>query len=146
MNADARGNPGRMVLKNQPRLKLSDLLRRRRLTLKQMMAEHGITTYASLSIRCQRMGVTPPDENDFHALVGVPTIAPPVVSNPQEGVVVLEPPPVISEQTGRKIDIEQAVEVFESDPSIDQVFEPGIELSERSQKKLRRKKESQPGG
>jgi hypothetical protein len=71
-------------LKNLPKIKLADLLRRRKLTLRQFLNEFGITTYESLVLRCERMGVGAPDEKEFIALNLV------AVSNPSEGVVVIE--------------------------------------------------------
>lgn len=142
MSRDGRGNPSRMVLKNQPRLKLSDLLRRRKMTLKQMLTEHGITTYETLVIRCGRMGVTPPTEQEFHDVVPKP------VNSPAEGVVVLEPPPVVEEQTGREIDPEAPVEepgiiVLTDTPYVPPVKNALVEL-DRPQKKPRKKKDDQP--
>lgn len=75
----------RIHLKNLPKIKLTDLLRRRKMTLKQLLDEHGITTYQGLVIRCASMGVAPPEERDFTSLVPVPR-----ASNPQEGIVVLK--------------------------------------------------------
>ena len=89
---------GRIKLRNTPRLRLTDLLRRRKLTLAKFVNELGITTYEALSIRCDRMGVAVPTLEEFNALGIV------VVSSPTEGVVVLDPPPVVEEQTGKPID------------------------------------------
>ena len=69
-----------------PRLVLADLLKRRKMTLAQYMDEFGITTYEGLAARCHRMGVTPPDETAFAKTVPVV----PVVSNPTEGIVIVE--------------------------------------------------------
>lgn len=145
MSRDGRGNPGRMVLKNQPRLKLSDLLRRRKMTLQQMLSEHGITTYETLTIRCDRMGVVPPTEQEFRAVVKVP------VNNPQQGVVVLEPPPVVDDLTGREIDPEAPVDLPGVTVLTDKPFKPfqlparnALVTLDRPQKKPRKKKEDQP--
>lgn len=54
------------------------------MTLRQLLDEFGITTYDSLIERCNRMGVAPPDENEFLAVAPVP------VNNPSEGVFVIE--------------------------------------------------------
>jgi hypothetical protein len=105
MQRDGRGTPGRYEPKHQPRLKLSDLLRRRKTTLKQMLLDRGITAYGTLVIWCDRIGVLPPTEEEFHEVVPVP------VNSAQEGVVVLEPPPVVEEQTGRQIDPEAPVDL-----------------------------------
>jgi len=127
---------------------LSDLLRRRKMSLKQMLTEHGISAYETLVIRCQRMGVLPPTEAEFRAVVPHP------VNSAQEGVVVLEPPPVVDEMTGRRIDPEAPVElpgiVVLTDPShpwvppLSAVKEgSGVSLV-RPSKKLRQKKDDQP--
>jgi len=85
-------------LKNLSRLKLTDLLRRRKMTLRDFLDEFGITTYMGLCIKCDRIGVSTPDEEAFDK-VNIK-----FVSNPQEGVVVVEPIDVIlSERTGEVI-------------------------------------------
>lgn len=126
MKRDGRGNPGRIVLKNVPRLRLVDVLRRRRSTLKALVTELGLTTYAGLEIWCARMGMVPPAEADFN-LVFPPEAK---VNSPREGVIVLEPPPVISEATGREL----------PEPPPEGACEP----SEPSQKKRRGRKDGQP--
>lgn len=72
-------------IKNLPPIRLADLLRKRRMTLKQFTQERCILTYDALVRECDRMGVAPPDVKDFPVYV-------PEISNQQEGVVVLEPP------------------------------------------------------
>lgn len=101
MSRDGRGNPGRIVAKNPPKLRLADVIRRRRTTLASLINEIGLTTYAGLEIWCKRMGVEPPTLQEFHAVIPEDI---PRVSSPQEGVVILEPPPVIDEQSGHQID------------------------------------------
>ena len=140
MHRDGRGVPGRYEPKHQPRLKLSDLLRRRKTTLKQMLLDRGITAYGTLVIWCDRIGVVPPTEEEFRAVVPVP------VNSAQEGVVVLEPPPVVEEQTGRQIDPEAPVDLPGVLVLTDHPFLPSEELDEvsldgtvRPSKKLRRK-------
>jgi hypothetical protein len=103
MARDVRGNPGRFEPKNQPRLNLKDLLRRRKMTLMQFLSEFGITTYEGLAIRCDRMGVTPPSQQDFNAVIP-PEV---YVNSPTEGVVVLEALPVIAESTGEVLPDEE---------------------------------------
>lgn len=130
MSRDGRGNPGRIVLKNQPRLTLAAVLRRRRSNLKTLVTDLGVATYAGLTNWCDRMGIVPPDKWEFDALI------PPLkVNSPQEGVVVLEPPPVVDEQSGLPIDPEAPVE-----PGVEVVTGP----SDQPQKKRRVKKDSQP--
>lgn len=108
----------RMTLKNMPRLKLADLLRRRKMTLRQLLDEFGITTYGGLVVRCDRMGCAPPPEEDFRAAYPDKP-----VNSPQEGVVVLEPPPVVDDITGRKIDPEAPVV-----PEVRVITEPAGQL------------------
>jgi hypothetical protein len=103
------------MLKNLPKLGLPDLLRRRKMTLKQFMSEFGITTYEGLVARCTRMGVWAPSLNDFKK-----EALPDYVNNPQEGVVVVDAPK-------------------------ESVFnQPIVVPSQPSQKKLRRKRDSSP--
>src|SRR5689334_11677525 len=94
----------RVVVKNMPKLKLSDLLRRRKMTLRALLDEFGITTYEGLVIRCDRMGCAAPSEAEFKVAYPVGP-----VNSPTEGVVVLEPPPVVDDITGRQIDPEAPV-------------------------------------
>jgi hypothetical protein len=119
-----------------PRLKLADLLRRRKMTLKQFLQEFGITTYDGMLIRCHRMGVEPPTEADY-ALT-----CPPRVSSPTEGVIVLEAPNVIDELTGRPIDPEGP-----ASPSVvvkwSAANEPDPVPIKDTQRKQRKKKDDQ---
>lgn len=75
-----------MKAKKNPRIALLDLLRRRSMTLAQFIAELGITTYSSLEIHCERLGVSVPTIEKFEDARGNKTI-----SSPSEGVVVIEP-------------------------------------------------------
>jgi hypothetical protein len=137
-----------------PRLRLVDLLKRRKMTLRQLLGEFGITTYEGLLARCERMGVLPPNDEEFK--VAHPD---PPVNSPQEGVIVLEPLPVIDDMTGRKIDPEAPVVpevkvITDITPSEDFMLQP-IEVNDQSsvgqdtdvlptegtQKKHRKKKE-----
>lgn len=95
----------RIHLKNEPKLRLADLLKRRKTTLKLFLDAHGISTLEGLKELCHRLGVQSPTPEEFHAVV--PHV--PVVSHPQEGVVVIEPLPVIDAETGRRIDIDAPV-------------------------------------
>lgn len=126
MSRDGRGNPGRIVLKNVPRLRLVDVVRRRRTTLKALIDELGLTTYTGLDIWCARMGIVPPPEADFNLLFPPETR----VNSPREGVIVLEAPPVIAESTGRELPAAAS----------DGLLEP----PEPSQKKRRPRKDDQP--
>lgn len=120
-------------MKNQPKLTLADVLRRRRSTLVVLVGELGLTTYAGLTNWCRRMGVVPPDEAQF--LVAFPAAG--RVNSPQEGVVVLPAPPVIAETTGAPLDPEP-----ETDPALEPEAPVGAdEVTEASQKKRRPKKD-----
>jgi hypothetical protein len=108
-------------LKNLPKLTLLTLLRRRKKTLKQYMNELGIITYEELNIRCERMGIKAPSLEEFN------DASPAVVSSPTEGIVVLEAPPIIHEQTGNviseasemTIDLGRRAKKKKADPVID---------------------------
>lgn len=140
----------RVPVKNMPRLKLADLLRRRKMSLRALLDEFGITTYEGLVIRCARMGVLEPTEAEFK--VAYPD---PPVNSPQEGVIVLEAPPVVDDITGRKIDpeapVEPVVKVVTEPAQLlhnDVLGEPLLQLEEPTelpQKKLRKKKEATQG-
>lgn len=112
---------GKIVLKNLPRLRLADLLRRRKMTLRQFADSFGITTFAGLCIHCDRIGVTPPEEAEFNSV-----FTEPAVNNPQEGVVVLEALPEAKR--------EETVEQVQADAE----FVP----TDASQKKTRKKKDN----
>jgi hypothetical protein len=122
-------------IQNEPRLKLTDLLKRRKMTLKQFIDEFGITTYDGLINRCVRMGVAAPDEADFKPLVSV------IVNNPVEGIVVIEPIPVIAERTGEIITIDA---IMGDEPHPELVANQGTQLFSASlddiQKKSKKKK------
>jgi len=149
MQRDGRGIPGRYEPKHQPRLKLSDLIRRRKTTLKQMLNDRGVTTYTALVTWCERIGVVPPTEAEFREAIPAP------INSPQEGVVVLEPPRVVDDLSGREIDPEAPVELPGLVVLTDHPYEPfkpplpdtlGTPADDtvRPSKKLRRKKEDQP--
>lgn len=71
----------------QPKLRLHDLLRKRKLTFAAWLAESNVSSYAELVRWCQLVGVAPPTEKEWLALRPEPVTA------PADGVVVLEPPP-----------------------------------------------------
>lgn len=85
-------------LKHEPNITLAQLLKRRKRSLKQFVEEFGITTYAGLHSRCERMGVVSPSEDDFMLLCI------PVVSDPTEGVIVVDVTPDITPRKKRKKD------------------------------------------
>ena len=137
-------------LKNLPKLKLGDLLRRRKMLLNKFLGEFGITTHEGLVARCDRMGVLPPTVEEFKLAVG--SAAP--VNNPSEGVVVLEAPPVIDDLTGRRIDPDApafpgvvVITSHDEEPTFEDAVGEGeepllIEPTEFTQKKPRKKKEA----
>jgi hypothetical protein len=106
------------------------------MTLRSFLDEFGITTYDGLGNRCSRMGVTTPSVEEF--FVAFPDKP---VNNPQEGVVVLEPPPIVSESTGEKIDVDTQPDVSESSPVDQLISNPIIVPTEQPQKKQRKKKD-----
>lgn len=114
-------------MKNQPTLHLADVLRRRRTTLKSLIAELGITTHGGLEAWCVRMGLVGPTLKEFEEIVP-PTFK---VNSLQEGVVVLEAPIVVAESDGRVLDV---------DPSFGS-FEFPEEALEGTQKKRKQKKD-----
>lgn len=93
-----------ITLKNTPRLKMTDLLRRRKMTLKQLMDGFGITTFSGLDNHCNRIGVVTPSQDDFELATKGKQ-----VNNPTEGVVVIEPAPVIAEASGKPIKVAPVV-------------------------------------
>ncbi len=139
-------------LKNMPKLKLVELLRRRKMSLRQLLDEFGITTYDGLLARCHRLGVMPPDESEFK--LAMPNTQ---VNNPSEGVVVFdlldrtELHQILKEQQVHD-DIHDTyppimygpgcVDDFQLVPKLSQLeVEPSAEPTEPTQKKLRKKKE-----
>lgn len=122
----------RIQVKNLPRLKLSDLLRRRKMTLRQLLDEFGITTYDSLLERCNRMGVAPPTEDEFLVVAPLP------VNNPSEGVFVIE-----IEATPEQI----AVATVQLNDQIESEAEAtsAAEETRASQKKQKKKKDDLQG-
>jgi hypothetical protein len=89
---------GIVKLKNLPGLHLNDLLRRKKATLHQFISDFGISTYEGLKARCERIGVISPTIEQFEEVM------PKLVNSPTEGVVVLDPPPVVHEHTGKIIE------------------------------------------
>ena len=141
---------GQITLKNTPKLRLFNLLRRRKMTLIQFMSEFGITTLEGLKNRCDRMGVDPPSDDEFNALVK-PTIEK-IVNNPQEGIVVLDPLlAIVNESTGKKTIDDKKVEYPSEQEFLDATEKLRVDDEETSseptdgpQKKSRKKKDAQP--
>lgn len=87
-------------IKGLPPIKLTDILKKKKTNLKNFLSSFGITAYATLLQKCEKMGVSPPNEEEFKEAVGAS------VSSPQEGIIVLDPPTILKE-TGEKIEIEE---------------------------------------
>lgn len=79
-------------IKGLPPIRLVDLLRKKKTDLKQFLSNSGIAAYATLLQKCEKMGVSPPTEEEFKEAIGGS-----VISSPQEGVVVLDPPDLLTE-------------------------------------------------
>lgn len=90
------------TVRGLPAIKLTDLLKKKRTNLKDFLKNSGIATYVTLQQKCSKMGVSPPDEEDFKKALGT------VVSSPQEGLVVLEPPSLTND-AGQKISVDSFV-------------------------------------
>jgi hypothetical protein len=88
-------------------IKLEDLLKRRKTTLKKFLGERGITNYRMLEDTCSRLGVVTPSTEAFSACV------PTYVTDPTAGVIVVDPLPVVSESTGER---EELGDVFSALP------------------------------
>jgi hypothetical protein len=83
-------------------IKLEDLLRRRKTTLKKFLGDRGITNYRMLEDACSRLGVITPSAESFSSCI------PSYVSDPAAGVVVIEPLSVVSESTGAREEMNDA--------------------------------------
>lgn len=80
----------RLQRKSYSKVKLVDILTKRKKTLKIFLKEMGIVTFESLKIRCNNMGVLPPSQEEYDNAMGNPII--PEISSPTEGIVVLSSP------------------------------------------------------
>lgn len=90
---------------------LINVLRRRKTSLKNFLSETGIVTYELLKARCDSMGVIPPDESEFLDATGTDTTQPAAISSPAEGLIVLDPPKILNELTGKETEIPTAFAV-----------------------------------
>ena len=73
-------------IKNLPQLHLSNLLKRRKQTLRKFVTDLGVTSYDGLVKLCQTIGVIPPSESEYN------TVIPVAVNSPQDGIVVIADP------------------------------------------------------
>jgi len=124
---------------------LLNVLRRRKSSLKKFLQETGIVTYELLKTRCDSMGVIPPEEDDFLKASGVESAdLPRTVSSPAEGLIVLEPPDLVKENTGESFDLSttsdqesEESDVQESDVEIQEAVSQNSQ--EESSKKKKKK-------
>lgn len=91
------------VVRGLPPIKLLDLLRKRKTKLKDFLKNSGIVSYSTLTAKCASMGVAPPSEEFFKKEFGDDA-----VSSPQEGIIVLDSPPLVKEN-GEKIQVDTFV-------------------------------------
>ena len=87
------------TVRGLPPIKLMDLLRKRRTSLKDFLKNSGIVSYNTLLSMCNNMGVAPPEEEVFKNSIGDN------YSSPQEGVIVLDPPRLVKD-SGEKIQVD----------------------------------------
>ena len=90
-------------IKRQPPIKLEDLLKKRKANLSNFLKMTGISTYAALIEKCNKIGVSAPKEEVFRSALGEQ------VSSPQEGIVVLDPPK-LTKDSGEKILVDSFVD------------------------------------
>jgi hypothetical protein len=86
-------------IKGLPPIRLVDLLKKRKTNLKEFIKNSGIASCQTLLLKCNKMGVSAPNESDFNSALGK------VVSSPQEGVIVLDPP-TLTKDTGEKVEVD----------------------------------------
>jgi hypothetical protein len=89
------------LLKGVPPIKLVNLLKKKKVSLKDYLKNVGIVSYNTLLQKCEKMGVAPPSEEEFNC-----SVEGKVYSSPQEGVIVLEPQKLVKELTGEKIEVD----------------------------------------
>lgn len=80
----------RLQEKSLSKLRLVDILRKKKKQLRTYLMETGIVTYERLLRSCDSIGVTPPSEKEFMNAMGNPLT--PEFSSPTDGVLVLNPP------------------------------------------------------
>ncbi len=96
----------RLQQRSLSKLGLMDILRRKKKTLKDFLTDSGIAAYETLAERCSSMGVTVPDVEMFNLAIGKKSEIEFAVSSPTEGIILLEPPPIVEETTGKQENIE----------------------------------------
>lgn len=73
------------------KIKLIEVIKRRKLTLKMFINEFGITTYNQLLDKCDDLGVQPPTLEEYNVAM------PSHVTDINEGIIVLESPKIIND-------------------------------------------------
>lgn len=104
-------------IKKLPPIKLVDLLRKRKTNLKQFLLSYGIISYSILVQKCDKMGVSTPSEEEFKSVVNKN------VSSPSEGVIILDPPDLLKESTGMKLDTD-VIPNLQQEDEINQTLHP----------------------
>ena len=136
----------RVKLKNKPKLTLAYVLRRRKISLTQFVQDSGVQSYAGFSKLCLDMGIAPHTEEEYNR-----EVKPKLVTSQQDGIVVLEPLPVIDDLTGRQIDpdapvlkpgIEVITEKKDPAPAVVAEEEPPVN-KKRSKRKSSKQKENE---
>jgi hypothetical protein len=110
------------------KISLLDTLKRRRTNLKKYLSDAGIVTYELLVKRCESMGLIPPTEEEFEKSSGTNSMK---ISSPSEGIVVLDPPRLTEEHSGKHLEIQEG-----DHPQIEvQVITTSEETKTKKQKK-----------
>ena len=78
-------------MRSPSKIKLVEVIKRRKLTLKMFINEFGITTYNQLLEKCNDLGVQPPTVEEFNVAL------PNKVTDINEGILVLESPKFIND-------------------------------------------------
>lgn len=116
-------------IKRLPPIRLVDLLKKRKTNLKEFLETYGIVAYSTLIQKCNKMGVSPPDENEFKKIISVSN------SSPQEGVVVLDSPLLTKENTGEAIFVDDMGNIHAMTSSKDPVPSQEKSLKKKEEKK-----------
>jgi len=126
----------RLHQKSISKVSLLSVLKRRKSGLKSFLQETGIVTYELLKNRCDSMGVIPPEESEFLDAVGVTSAdAPRNVSSPTEGLIVLDPPALVKENTGELlVEVDSSTVNTTSDSSLEEA-----QIQDNSSKKKKKK-------
>lgn len=121
-------------------IRLEDLLRRRKSSLKDFLKDRGVTTYEGLDALCKRLGVLTPNHQTFVDYVDK------YISNPAAGVVIIDPAPVIDELTGDpEVELDDKFEDLQPQISITNEDEStGFEVSVVLQEALINQVKTQP--